>query len=183
MSLRQPNLLKKPMLPVPMLPRMLRPCVVLLSREQRSSTPKSSKKPRLPKPAPSGRPKPLVLWPSGMLGHGGPPRPNYSRGNMGKSCETRRSKSSNRKATAKVTSSLLARPPYMPAWQSSKACWWPPTRFCWGRPLHPTHSPCHQRSHRWRNSLLQQLLLHPCPGSLPGPKGSMLPKIHWTASL
>ena len=38
MSLRQLNLLKKPMLPVPMLPRMLRPCVSLLSRGQRSPT-------------------------------------------------------------------------------------------------------------------------------------------------
>ena len=46
-----------------------------------------------------------------MLRPRGPPRPNYSRGNMAKSCKTWRSKSSDRKATAKVTSSLLARPP------------------------------------------------------------------------
>ena len=147
MSPRQPNLLKKPMLPVPMLPRTLKPCVLLPSREQRSPTPKPSKKPRSPKPAQSWRPKPLILWLSGTLRCRGPPRSKYSRGNMAKSCETWQSKSSNRKATAKVTSSLLARLPYMPAWQSSKACRWPPTRFCWGRPLCPTHSPCCQRSH------------------------------------
>ena len=155
----------------------------LLSREQRSSTPKPSKRPRSPEAMPFGRLKLLTLWPSGISRPGGPLRLNYSKGNMAKSCKTWRSKSSNRKATAKVTSSLLARPPYMPAWQSSKACWWPPTRFCWGRPLCPTHSPCCQRPHQWRNSLLQQLLLHPCPSSLPGPKGGMLPQILWTASL
>ena len=133
MSLRQLNLLNKPMPPVPMQPRMLRPCVLLPSKEQRSPTPKPPKKPRSPKPVPSRRPKPLAsLQLSGMLRHGGPPRPNYSRGNMAKSCETWRSKSSDRKAAAKVTSSLLARPPYMPAQWSSKVCWCPPTRFCWG---------------------------------------------------
>ena len=183
MSLRQLNLLKKPMLPVPMLPRMLRPCVSPLSREQRSPTPKPSKKPRSTKPAPPRRPKPLILQLSGMPRPGGPPRLNYSKGNMAKSCGTWRSKSSDRKATAKVTSSLLARPPYMPAWQSPKVCWLPPTRFCRGRPLRSTHSPCCQRSCQWKTSLLQQLLPHPCPNSLPGPKGSMLPQIWWTVSL
>ena len=82
----------------------------------------TSKRPRSPKPMPSGRLKLLTLWPSGILRPKGPPRPNYSRGNMAKSCETWRSRSSNRKATAKVTSSLLARLPYTPAQQSSKAC-------------------------------------------------------------
>ena len=167
----------------PMLPRMLRPCASLLSREQRSSTPKLSKKPRSPEPAPSWRPKLLTLWPSGILRLGGPPRPNYSRGNMAKSCETWSSKTSNRKAIAKVTSSLLARLPYMPTWWSSKACWWLPTRFCWGRPLHPTHSPCCKGPPQQRNSLLQQLLLHLCPSSLPVPKGGILCQILWTASL
>ena len=113
----------------------------------------------------------------------GPPRPNYSRGNMAKSCKTWRSKSSNRKATVKVTSSLLARPPYMPAWQNSQVCWWLPTRFSWGKPLCPTHSPCCQGPPQWRNSLLQQLPLHLYPSSLPGPKGGILPQILWTASL
>ena len=141
------NLLKKPMLPVPMLPKMLRPCVLLLSRGQRSPTPKLSKKPISPEPAPSGRPKPLILQPSGMHRPRGPPRPNYFRGSTAKSCKTWRSKLSDRKANAKVTSSLLARLPYKPAQQSSKACCWPLTRFCWGRPLHPTHSLCWQRSH------------------------------------
>ena len=162
---------------IPMLPRMLRPCVSLLSRRQRSPTPKPSKKSRSPEPAPSGRPKPLILQPSGMLRPGWTPRLNYSSGNMAKSCETWGSRSSNRKAIAKVTSSLLARPPYMPTQHRSKVCWWPPTRFCWGRHPCPTHSPCHQRSHHWRNNPLQKLLLHPCPSSLPGLKGSMLPQI------
>ena len=174
MSPRQLYPLKKPMLPAPMLPRMLRPCVLLLSREQRSPTPKPSKKPRSPEPAPSRRPKLLVLQPSGILRPREPPKLNYSRGNMAKSCKTWGSKSSDRKATAKVTSSLLARLPYMPAKQSSKVCWWLPTRFCWGRPLHPTHSLCCQGPPQLRNSLLQQLPLHLCPSSLPDPKGSIL---------
>ena len=148
-----------------------------------SPMPKPSKKPRSPKPAPSRRPKLLPLQPLGILRCGWPPRPNYSRGNMAKSCKIWRSKPSDRKATAKVTSSLLARLPYMPTQQSSKACWWLPTRFCWGGPLCPTHSPCYQGPPQWRNSLLQQLPLHLCPSSLPGPKGSIPPQILWTAIL
>ena len=60
-----------------MLPRMLRPCVLLLSKEQMSPTPKPSKKPRSPKPVPSRSLKPLVLWLSGTPRGRGPPRLNY----------------------------------------------------------------------------------------------------------
>ena len=63
--------LKKPEPSAPMLPWMLRPCALQLSREQRSPTSEPSKKPRPPAPAPSGRPKPLALWPSGMQRPGG----------------------------------------------------------------------------------------------------------------
>ena len=169
MSLRQLNPLHKPMLSAPMLPRMLRPCSLQLSREQRSPMSKPFKKPRPPKPAPSRRPKLLTLWPSRILRPRGPPRPSYSRGNMAKSCKTWRSMSSERKADAKVTSSLLARLPYMPAWQRSN---------CWGRPLCPIHSPYHKGPPKWRNSLLQQLLPCWCPSSLLGPKGGTFPRSH-----
>ena len=144
MSPRQPNPLKKPTLSAPMLPGMLRPCALLLSREQMLPMPKLSKEPRSPEPVPSSRPKLLTLWPSGIWRPGGHPRLNYSRANMAKSCKTWRSKLSNRKTTSKVTSSLLDRLPYMPAQWRSKACQWLPTRFCWGRPLCSTHSPCHK---------------------------------------
>ena len=144
---------------------MLRPCALQMSREQRSLTPKPSKKPRPPKPAPSRKLKLLALWPSGMPRPREPPRLSYSRCNMAKPCETWRSKSSERKADAKLTSSLLARLPYTPAQQSSKACWWLLTRFCWGRPACPTHSPYHQGPPQQWNIPLQQLLLHQCPSS------------------
>ena len=162
MSLRQPNPLKMPELSAPVLPWMLRPYALQLSRKQRSLMSKPSKKPRPPKPAPSRSLKLLALWPSGMPRHRGPPRLSYSRGNMAKSCKTWRSKSSKRKADAKLNSSPLARLPYTPAQQSSKA-WWLLTKFCWGRPPHPTHSPYHKGPPQQRNSLLQQLLLHQCP--------------------
>ena len=74
-------------------------------------------------PAPSRRPKPLALWPLGMLRSGGSLRPNHSKSNMVKPSETWRNKSSKRKAEAKLTSSPPARLPYMPAQWSSKACW------------------------------------------------------------
>ena len=53
----------------------------------------------------------------------GPLRPSHSTGNMPKPSKTWRNKSSERKAKAKLTSSLPVRLPYMPAQQSSKACW------------------------------------------------------------
>ena len=62
----------------------------------------------------------------------------------GKSCKTWRSKSSERKAEGKLTSPLPARLPYMPVQQSSEACWWLLTKFCWGRCPHPVHLPCHK---------------------------------------
>ena len=91
--------------------------------------------------------------------------------------------SSTRKADATLTSSLPARPPYMPAQLSSKVCWWLPTKFCWGRHLCLTHSPCHKGPPQWRNSLLQQLLLCQCPTSPLGPKGNILPQTLWKACL
>ena len=151
---------------------MLRACVL-----------QPSKKPRPPKPAPSGRLKLFALQPLGMPRPGGPPRLNYSTGNMAKSYEIWRSKSSKRKAEAKLTSSSPARLPYMPAWQSSKVCWWHLTKFCWGRHPHPTHLPYHKGSLQQRNSLLQQLILCQCPSSPLGPKGGILPQILWTACL
>ena len=87
-----------------------------------------------------------------------------------KSCKTWRSKSSKMKADAKLTSSPLARLPYTPAWQSSKACWWLLTKFYRGRPPNPTYSPYHQEPPQQRNSLLQQLLPAPVPKQSPKPK-------------
>ena len=124
----------------------LRPYALQLSREQRSPTSKPSKKPRPPMPAPSGGLKPLALWPLGMLRSGGPLRTSHSKGNMAKPSESQRNKSSKRKAEAKWTSSPLARLPFMPAQQSSKACWQPLITFCWGRHPHPTHSHYHKGS-------------------------------------
>ena len=120
-----------------MLPLTLRHCASQLSRKQRSPTSKPSKKPRPPIPAPSGRPKLLALWPLGMLRPGGPLRPNHSTGSMAKPSGTWRHMSSERKAEAKLTSSLPARLPYMPAQGSSKVCWWLLITFCWGRHPHP----------------------------------------------
>ena len=74
-----------------------------------------SKKPRLPTPAPSRRPKPLALWPLGMPRPGGPLRPSHSTGNMAKPSKTWRNKALERKAEAKLTSSLPVRLPYTPA--------------------------------------------------------------------
>ena len=141
MSPQQQSPSKKPEPSTPMLPWMLRPYASQLSKEQRLPTFKPSKKPRPPMPAPSRRLKLLAWWPLGMLRFGGPLRPSHSTGNMAKPSETWRNKSSKRKAEAKLTSSPPARLPYMPAQWSSKACWWLLITFCWGRHLHPTHSP------------------------------------------
>ena len=92
-------------------------------------------------------------------------------------------KSSERKAEVKLTSSLPAMLPYMPAQQSLKACWWLLITFCRGRHPHPTHSPYHKGPPQQSNSLPQQLLLHQCPSSPLGPKGSILPQTLWTACL
>ena len=102
-SLRQQSPLKKPEPSAPMLPWTLRPCAPQLSRMQKSPASKLSKEPRPPMPAPSGRLKLLVLWPSGMPRPRGPLRPKHSTGNMPKPCETWRNKSSKRKAEAKLT--------------------------------------------------------------------------------
>ena len=113
----------------------------------------------------------------------GPLRANHSTGNMAKPSRTWRHKSSERKAEAKLTSSPPAKLPYMPAQQSSKACWWLLITFCWGRHPHPTHSPYHKGPPQQNNSLPQQLLLcqHPC--SPLGPKDDILPQTLWTACL
>ena len=92
-------------------------------RKQRLPTYKLSKKPRPPMPAPSGRPKLLALWPTGMLRPRGPLRASYFTGNITKPSETWSNKSSMRKAEAKLTSSLPVRLPYMPAQWTSKVCW------------------------------------------------------------
>ena len=167
MSLQQQSPSKKPEPSALVLPWMLRPCALQLSREQRSPMSKPSKKPRPPKPAPSGRPKLLALWPLGMPKPGGPLRPNHSTGNMAKPSKTWRNKSSERKAEAKLTSSLPVRLPYMPAQWSSKGCWWPLITFCWGKHPHPTHSTYCKRSPQQSNSLPQQLLLHQFPKAVP----------------
>ena len=98
---------------------------------------KLSKKPRPPMPAPSRRPKLLALWPLGCQGLGVSQAESLHR-QHGTACRTWRNKSSQRKAEAKLTSSLPARLPYSPVQQSSKACWWLPITFCWGRHPHPT---------------------------------------------
>ena len=112
-----------------------------------------------------------------MLRSRGPPRPSYSKGNMAKLWGTWRHKSSERRTEVKLTSSLSARLLCTPALQSSRACWWLPTTFYWGRHLHLTHSLYHKGPLQWRNCLPQPLLLHQCPSSLLGPKDGTLPQI------
>ena len=102
---------------------------------------------------------------------------------MAKSCGTCRHKSFKRRAEVKLTSSLPARLLCMPALQSSRALWWLPTMFYWGRHLHLTHSSYYKGPLQWRNSPLQLLLLHQCPSSLLGPKDGALPQILWRACL
>ena len=144
---------KKPEPSASMLSWMLRPCALQLSREQRSPKSKPSKKPRPPVSAPSRRPKLLAPWPSGMLRPEGPLRSSHATGNMAKTSKTWRNKSSERKAEAKLTSSLPIRLPYMPAHWSSKVCSWLLITFCWGRHPHPTHSPYHKGPPQQRNSM------------------------------
>ena len=110
-------------------------------------------------------------------------RPNHSTGSMAKPFKTWRNKSFERKAEAKLTSSPPVRLPYMPAQQSSKACWWPLITFCWGRHPCPTHSPYQKGPPQQSNSLPQQLLLCQCPSSPLSPKGGILPQTLWTACL
>ena len=135
---------------------------------------KPSNKPRPPTPAPSGRPKAACLWPLGMPRPRGPLRPNHSAGNMTKPSRTWRHKSSEKKAEAKLNSSLPPRLPYMLAQGSSKACWWLLT-FCWGRHPHPTHSPYHKGLPQQSKSLPQQIFPCQCPSSPP--------QTLWTACL
>ena len=118
-----------------------------------------------------------------MQRSGGPPRLSYSKENMAKSCGTWRHKSSERKAEVKLTSSLPAKLLCMPAQQSSRACWWLPSTFYWGRHLHLTPLSYHKGPLQWRNSPLQLLLPHQCPSSLLGPKDITLPQILWRACL
>ena len=174
---------KKPEPSASGLPWMLRPYALQLSRQQRLPMSKPSTKPRPPTTAPSGRPKLLAPWPLGMPRSRGPLRSNHSKGNMAKPCGTWRHKSSERKAEAKLTSSLPARTPYMPVQQSAKACWWPFITFCWGRHPHPTHSPYHKGPPQQSNSLPQELLPCQCPSSPLGPKGGILSQTLWTAHL
>ena len=125
----------------------------------------------------------LALWPLGMLRPGRPLRPGHSKGNMAKPSETWRTKSSKRKAEAKLTSSLPVRPPYTPAQQSSKACWWLLITFCWGRHQCPSYSPYHKGPPQQSNILPQQLHLHQCPSNPLDPKDGILPQTLWTACL
>ena len=118
-----------------------------------------------------GRLKLLALWPSGMLRPGGPPRLSYSRGNMAKSCKTWSCKSSERKADAKVTSSLLARLPYMPAQQNSKVCWWLLTNFFLGQA-----STSHPFTLSQRTSPAEEQSVPAAPPA-PVPKQSPRPKM------
>ena len=113
----------------------------------------------------------------------GPPRPSYSKGNMAKSCGSWRHKSFKRRAEVKPTSSPPARPLCTPVLWSSRACWWIPTMFYWGRHLNLTHLPYHKGPLQWSNSLPQLLLPHQCPSSLLSPKDVTLPQILWTAFL
>ena len=183
MSLQQQSLSKKPEPSALMLPWMLRPCALQLSREQRLPMSKLSKKPRPPMPVPSRRLKLLALQPLGMLKLRAPLRLNHSTGIMAKPSETWRNKSFKRKAEAKLTSSLPVRLPYTPAQWSSQACWWPLITFCWGRHPCPTHSPFCKEPPKQSNSLPQWLLLCQCPSSLLGSKGGILPQTMWTACL
>ena len=112
-----------------------------------------------------------------------PPRPSHSRGNMATSCRTWRSKSSERRAEAKLTSSLPARPPYMSAHWSSRALWLLLTTFYWGRHLHHPHSSYCRGLPQWKNSPLWPFLPHQCPTSLLGPKDDTPPQILWRACL
>ena len=72
----------------------------------------------------SGKPKPSALWqsrrlkpsalqPWGKLKPEGPPRLSHSTGNMLRSSNTWRSKSSKRKARVRLTFSLLVKLPYI----------------------------------------------------------------------
>ena len=58
----------------------------------------------------------------------------------------------------------------MPAQQSSRAHWWLPTMFYWGRHLHPTHSSDHKGPLQWRNSLTSAAPPAPVPKQSPRPK-------------
>ena len=118
-----------------------------------------------------------------MLRLGGPPRLSYSKGNMATSCRTWRHKPSKRRAEVKPTSSLPARPLCMLAQQSSRAHWWLPTTFYWGRHLHLTHLSYCKGPPQWRNSLLQLFLPQQCQSSLLGPTDYTLPQILWRACL
>ena len=120
---RQQSPLKKLEPSTPMPPQMPRPHTPQLPRKQRSPTSEAPKKPRPLMPAPSEKPRLPALQPSGMLRPSGPPRLSHSTGNMPKPSGTWRNKSSERKAEAKPTFSLPVKMPYMPAQQSSKACW------------------------------------------------------------
>ena len=73
--------------------------------------------------------EPPSLLPSGMLRPRGPSRLSHSTGNMPKPSKTWRNKSSERKAEAKLTSSLPIKWAYMPPQQSSEAHWWLPIIF------------------------------------------------------
>ena len=69
----------------------------------------------------------------------GPPRLSYSKGSMATLCRTWRHKPSKRRAEVNLTSFLPARPLCMLAQWSSRALWWLPTTFYWGRHLCLTH--------------------------------------------
>ena len=84
---RQQSPSKKPEPSLPVLPWMLRPSALQLSR-----------KPRPPVPTPSGKLKPFAPQPLGMWRPEEPPRLTHSTGDMPRPSKTWRNKSSKRKA-------------------------------------------------------------------------------------
>ena len=105
-----------------------------------------------------------------MLRPRGPPRLSYSKGSMATSCGTWRCKPSKRKAEVKPTSSLPARLLCTLAQQSSRALWWLPTTFYWGRHLHLTCSSYHKGTPQWRNSNASATSPTPVPKQSPKPQ-------------
>ena len=112
MILRQQSPSRKPEPSAPMLPWMLRPSALQLSR-----------RPRHPAPTLPRKPKPFALQPSGMQRSREPPRLTHSTGNMPRPSNTLRNKLSKRKVRVRLTFSLPAKLLYKPALQNSEAHW------------------------------------------------------------
>ena len=123
----------------------------------------------------------IALQPSEMSRPRGPPRLSHSKGNMATSCGIWTHKSSERRTEVKLTSPLPARLLCTPAHRSTRALWWLPTTFYWGRHLHHLYSSYCKGLPQLGNSPLHLLLPHQCPSSLLGPKDNTLPQILWRA--